>query len=259
MIKLQCSRFDAAGVPVLSDAEINRFAHTVLTDYKPDLLKEPGRINYTHFLESYLGANLIYQDIYNENPDKPILGMTVFTEGNVKVFDREKLCVKEIWMDERTVILDNFVTQEGKEGLELFTALHESGHLCLDTGNNADVECFDFDWLCRQISCYKENIENFASSRRKRTPKEWKEHHADCFAACIAMPDATFIPLIRQALRDNDIWKPQVFTGKDEDTDYIAEDLLPELISETYGVSKRAAFIKLIKCGFVVDRKPRKA
>jgi len=257
MIKLNCTRFDAARIPVLSDVEINRFAHRVLMDYKPGLLQEPGKINYTHFIESYLGASLNYQDIYYENKDKPVLGMTIFTEGTVKVFNRDRLCVTEVWMDDRTVILDNYVTQEGREGLELFTALHESGHLCLDSVDYGEDD-YDFDEPRDRISCYREGIENFSSSRRQRTPQEWKEHHADYFAACIAMPDATFIPFIRQALRDNGVWKPQISTGRDEDTDYMAEALLPELIAETYGVSRKAAFIKLIKCGFVVDCKQRK-
>ena len=66
--------------------------------------------------------------------------MTVFTEGEVRVFDREELCVKEIWVDERTVILDNLITQEGKEGLAQFTALHEAGHLLLHSGDYAEVD-----------------------------------------------------------------------------------------------------------------------
>ena len=258
MIKLQCSRFDAGGVPVLSDAEIDRFAHMVLRDYKPGLLQEPGKINYAHFIETYLEAHLEYKDIFNEDPEKPIFGMTVFEEGEVKVFDRDELCVKEIWVNERTVILDNLIMQDGKEGLALFTALHESGHLCLHSGDYAGDEDFDFGPLS-SISCRRENIENFASRRSRRAPADWKEHQADCFAACIAMPGATFIPFVRQALHDNDFWKPTITTGRDEDTDYLAEVLLPELIAETYGVSRAAAFIKLIKCGIVIDRKLREA
>ena len=256
MIKLQCSRFDAGGVPVLSDAEIDRFAHNVILDYKPGLLRTPGKINYGHFIETYLEAQLDYKDIYNEDPDKPIFGMTVFREGEVKVFDRDELCVKEIWVNERTIILDNLITQDGKEGLAQFTALHESGHLFLHSGDYAGAEDFYFE-PGASVSCRRENIENFASRKGRRSPSDWKEHQADCFAACIAMPGATFVPFVRQALHDNDFWKASITTGRDEDTDYLAQVLLPELIAETYGVSKTAAFIKLKKCGIVIDRKPR--
>ena len=258
MIKLSCTRFDIGGVPVLSDVEIDRYAHTVLKDYKPGLLQEPGTVNYGHFIESYLEANLDYQDIFNDDPERPIFGMTVFTEGEVRVFDREELCVKEIWVDERTVILDNLITQEGKEGLAQFTALHEAGHLLLHSGDYAEVDEHCFDDLCSSISCRRENIENFASRKKNRSPEDWKEHQADCFAACLAMPSATFVPFVRQALRDNGVWKASISTGSDEDTDYIAKCLLPELIAETYGVSKMAAFIKLVKCGIVIDRKKSK-
>ena len=252
MIKLQCIRFDSRGVPVLSDAEIDRFVHNILMDYKPGLLKKPGKINYAHFIESYLEAQLDYMDIFNEDPDKPIFGMTAFNGGEVKVFDRDCLCVKKIRVKKRTVILDNHIMQEGKEGLALFTALHEAGHLCLHSGEYAEVN--DFDQSISSILCRRDNIESFTSRKRKHSPKDWQEHQADCFAACIAMPGMTFIPFVLKALCDNGIWKTTITLGRDEDTDYIAQVILPELISETYGVSKAAAFIKMIKCGFVIDR-----
>jgi len=258
MMKLQCTRFDAAGIPVLSDAEIDKFAHIVLKDYKPALLQEAGKINYAHFIESYLEADLYYYDIFNEDPEKPIWGMTIFEEGEIKVFDRDKLCVKDVWMGARSVVLDNFIMQDGKEGLGRFTGLHEAGHLIMPTLDDADIENLDFYEPPAFVACRRDNIENFASRRRKRTPEEWREHQADCFAGCIAMPTVTFLPFVRQILRDHGIWKPNLTTGRDEDTDYIAEELLPEFISEAYGVSKIAAFIKLVKCGIVIDRKPRK-
>ena len=256
MIKLQCSRFDAGGIPVLSDAEIDRFAHSVLMDYKPGLLRKPGVINYAHFIESYMEANLQFHDIYNEDPKKPIFGMTIVEEGEVKVFDRDELCVKDIWVDDRTVLLDSFVMQEGKEGLALFTALHESGHLFFHAGDYEEVD--DFYEPPDRVLCYRDDIEALTPRKRKSAVADWKEHQANCFAGCLAMPGATFLPFVRNLLHDHDVWKASVTTGQDEDTDYLAEIILPECIAETYGVSKAAAFIKLVKCGFVIDRKPRK-
>ena len=257
MVKLQCSRFDAAGVPVLSDAEIDRFAHEILADYKPALLRKPGKIDYAHFIERYLGANLEYQDIYNEDPEKPIFGMAIYDAGNVRVFDRDALTVEDKWMEGRTVILDNFIMQEGKEGLALFTALHEGGHVCIHFNAYSDMDDCDFDVPIPAVYCRKDNIENFIAPKGHRSPKEWMEHQASFFAACIAMPNKTFTPFVREILHDHDYRKPHIVTGINEDNDYIAEELLPEIISETYGVSKKAAFIKLIKCGFVIEQKRR--
>ncbi|WDC83377.1 hypothetical protein PL321_11510 [Caloramator sp. mosi_1] len=100
----------------------------ILKDYKPNLLNEPSTINYMHFLESYLGANLEFQYIYYEENEKPKLGATAFDKGKLKIFDKENLCTRDIIVKENTIILDISIMEKGKEPLALFTALHEAGH-----------------------------------------------------------------------------------------------------------------------------------
>ena len=74
MIDFSWSRVDKKdNTPILKDTEIDDLAEDLLADYKPQLLKEPTPINYLHFLESYLGANVEFMDIYYE--DKRILGL----------------------------------------------------------------------------------------------------------------------------------------------------------------------------------------
>ncbi len=263
MIEFRCRRVDRrnGNSPIVSDKELDEFAHNVLEDYKPKLLKEPNKIRYEHFIESYLGANLEYHDIYNEDPDRPIWGATAFNDEELRIFNREKLCVSKITVTARTVILDNSIMESGKEGLALFTGLHESGHVLIHPNVYArdpseQILLFEDSQISPVVCCRRENIENFGcAGSRKRTPEEWREHHADYFAAAIAMPNKTFIPTVHQLLRENGIYKGRVIIGIDEDNDYIAEDLLPLAISELYGVSKKAAFVKLKKSGFVVDRR----
>ena len=69
-MKINRVDYNNNNTPVLYDREIDEFAHNVLEDYKPNLLKEPGAIRFEHFLESYLGVNLMYKDIYNPDPEK---------------------------------------------------------------------------------------------------------------------------------------------------------------------------------------------
>ena len=261
MVNLNCRRVDRNNnnTPILSDAEIGQYAHAVLADYKPKLLKEPGAIRFEHFLESYLGATVLYHDIYSDDPERPIFGATAFNDEELKVFNRERMCVSTVHVPAHTVIMDNSVMQEGKEGLALFTGLHEGGHLLIHPGVYATVCEGQISLLEDELSpilcCRRDNIENFASGRRTRTPAEWREHHADCFAASLAMPTATFVPFVNRLLHKYDVWKGRIVTGLDDDLDYLAEVLLPFEISEVYGVSKKAAFIKLKKSGFVMDKK----
>jgi len=253
-------RFDRNGTPIISDKQIDEFAHEVLADYKSGLLKEPTAIRFEHFLESYLGFTLDFKDIFNEDPARPIFAATAFNDGVLKIFDRENTCVRQINVLAKTVVIDNYVMQSGKEGLALFTGMHEGGHILIhprvyNPECEGQTSLFPSEILA--VICYRsENIENFGQPyRKKRTKSEWLEHHADCFAAATTMPNATFKPFIKGLLRDYGVRRDKIYLGQNADIDRLANQILPFHIHETYGVSKKAAQIKLIKCGFVVDER----
>jgi Zn-dependent peptidase ImmA (M78 family) len=240
--------------PAMYDREIDDLAHSILADYKPELLRKPGKINVEHFLEQYLEADLRYLDIFNEEPERPILALTTFTDGDVDIFDYENECVSRIDVPVRTVIIDNVVEEIGNEGLALFSGLHESGHLILHWDVFVDEDGIAYEQKednTAVICCRRENIERMAYSKNERTPAEWREHQADYFAAAIAMPNVTFRPTVINFLRENGVYKGHIQLGNNPDLDILAHDLIPEYISELYGVSKRAARIKLKKHGFV--------
>ena len=259
MVKLNPHRVDYMNhnTPVLYDREIDAYAHAVLEDYKPQLLEEPGTINFQHFLESYLSVSIEYHDIYNDDPERPILAMTIYGCGEIKVFDRDNGCVSRIEVPKRTVIIDNAIMEPGKESLALFSGLHEGGHVALHWDvYNRILE----DELCDNavpvVYCRRENIESISNGNirdRKRSAEEWREHQADYFAAAIAMPNATFKPFVHTMLRENGCYKGSITIGRDTDLDILADDIIPDAISEVYGVSRRAARIKLRKTGFVFN------
>jgi len=262
MVQLKANRFDRNNnyQPILSNREIDEYAHAILKDYKPELLQEPGIINYQHFLESYLGMQILFHDIYNADSDKPILALTAFRDGMIKVFDRESESIKKVIVPARSVVMDNSIMGDDKEHLALFTGMHEGGHITMQwhvyTGETFDGELFDpdFEWnsdIEPIVYCRRSNIESKLSKKDNPTAEQWREHHADYFAAAITMPEATFRPFVKQLLREHGFYKGWITMGKDEDLDILAYDLLPEEISEVYGVSKRAARIKLKTSGYV--------
>ena len=71
MIEFHCSKRDKTRTPILYNTEIWEYAEAVVGDYKPRLLKEPGKVNAIYFLESYLGASVDYQDIYYKEGESP--------------------------------------------------------------------------------------------------------------------------------------------------------------------------------------------
>ena len=248
--------------PILYDREIDEFARAVLEDYRPELLQEPGTINFQHFIESYLEMKLDFMDLYSDDPGRPILAMTVFKKDRVKVFDEENDCVTKVTVPARTVIIDNAVMRDGKESLALFSGMHECGHIMMQwhvyTGETFDGEVYDPDYdfnsrIDRVVCCRRENIETTANANKIRTAKEWREHHADYFAAAVTMPNSTFMPFVRRLLRENSYYKNSILLGRDGDLDILADDIIPDAINEVYGVSKRAARIKLRKTNFVIN------
>jgi Zn-dependent peptidase ImmA (M78 family) len=260
LIEFRCSRIDKKNhnTPIIKDSEIDALAEMLLADYKPQLLKEPGKIKYEHFLESYLGANLDYRHIYYEEDEELTLGVTAFNQEKLPIFDRENMCVDEITLEKNSIVLDFYVTAEGREGLELFTGLHEGGHFWMHQGvyarNEMQISLFGIDELRPVTCCRKADIESFGKRRGHRTPEQWREHQADYFASALAMPGATFIPLVQEILRSWGVNDGYVVEDAGIDEHYLAEDVLPRILSNTYGVSRTAAYVKLRKCGFVVDR-----
>ena len=262
MVNLKFQRVDYRNhnTPILFDREIDDYAHSILADYKPELLQEARAINYQHFLESYLGMHLYYQDIYYDDPDRPILALTAFKSGMMKVFNREQKCVDKILVHERTVVMDNAIMRPNKDYLARFSGMHEGGHAILHwhvyTGKTFDGDVFNPDYIHDGevdsfVCCRRENIER-SKAKQLSTAEEWREHQADYFAAAITMPNATFKPFVTKLLRDCGYYKGAITVNDDDsDSDILAEDILPDAISETYGVSKRAARIKLRKTGFV--------
>ena len=118
------------------------------------------------------------------------------------------------------------------------------------------VRKFFDDDLLPMVCCRRESIEAFTRKRTNRTAKEWREHHADYFAAAVAMPIATFKPFVNGVLREHGVRKGGITLGHDSDLDILAEEILPNCVADVYGVSKQAAFIKLKKSGFVIGNMP---
>jgi len=63
----------------------------------------------------------------------------------------------------------------------------------------------------------------------------------------------TFRKFVNKLLRECGYYKGAIRLGRDADLDILANDIVPDAISDVYGVSKRAARIKLRKSGFVVN------
>lgn len=211
MIELRWRTYDPkTHNPKISNAEIAKYAETLLARYMPHLLKEPGPINYMRFLEAVLGANVEIQDIYYEYKEPAIVGMTVFNKSRVKLFDKENMDIREIVCDSGTIILDNTMLEKRDESFARFTGLHEGGHFCLHpetyrrirAQNNAESRCSGDAVICSKQSMTNTDGEGLYVHGIPWDAESCREHQANAFSASLAMPAKTFIPAARAMIRD---------------------------------------------------------
>ena len=251
MIEFRCKLRDKTRTPIVRNEVVREYAESLVGDYKPNLLKEPGKVNGIHFIENYLGASVDYQDIYYNEGESPIAGATVFNDDRILVFDREGLCVNTITVKANTIILDNATVEEGKDGFANFTALHEGGHFCIHpevyqhNANQISLFAPVADGS-NVVCCRKSTLEGAGGNfNRNLTPEQNREHQANVFAAYAAMPRQTFIPYAKELIRDagfeNGVF---IYDDKDWESDYALEKIVNTL-RETYGVSFTAAKIHL--------------
>lgn len=262
MIDFHCNRRHRDNTPVVTNNEIMDFAEQQVGDYKPKLLKEPGKIKALHFVESYLGANIDYVDIYYPENTPQIAGATVFNDDSVRVFDKENMCTRSQKVSANTILIDNSTMKAGKEGFALFTTLHEGGHFCMHPAvyrrTAGQLSLFDFGLECEGSSvvcCRKSSLEGCGRSRdfTKWTQEDYREHQANVYAASVAMPRQTFIPAAKELIRKAG-FRDGIFVTPDEyDWDYeMGATALSETLSEMYGVSKAAANVHLKRLGLLM-------
>lgn len=258
MIEFKWSKSDKTNTPVISADEMDELAEVLIKDYKPALLMEAQPIRYEHFLESYLGANLQYQDICPDKDSKSILGATAFNDELLRVYDRDKMLRKNILLNRSSVVLDNTLLEVGQEGRLLFTGLHEGGHWWMHknvyTRDAQQMTLFEEESISQIVCCRSDKVENFISARRS-TPEDWREYQADYLASAIAMPKSTFLKTTKEILKNIGIKGDRIVTGVEVDLDMFAEFEFPGLLADVFGVSKKAAEIKLKRFGVVTEKR----
>ena len=206
MVKFRCYRLAKDGTPRIGDKDIENYAERILKEYKPLALKEPTKIKPVHFLENYLNVTIEYAYIYDPNGVGRIAGEAIFNDDEeVEIFDVEKLKRVIRKYAANTVLIDNTIMKEGKEGFADFTHLHEGGHIFLHASvfkrTQGTLFNINTDNRPRAARCLRTCIES--DSRRKLvTQEDFREHQANTFAAAIAMPPTIFIPTAKKIIFD---------------------------------------------------------
>ena len=259
MIEFNCPNRKYDGTPVVCDLEVMAYAEAQVGDYKPELLKTPGKINVVHFVESYLEATIDMQDIYNIVPGMGINGITVFKDAMIPVCEDGETVNK--FFPAGAIIIDSGVT-EREDGFGRFTVIHEGGHFCMHypafCGQDIVAARSEMD----KIMCRSSMIENDKPENRKWTDRDFMEHQANVYAASVLMPRPTFVPFVMELNRTYGGHKDGIFVRPPIDPFYQYRhwytflDEIGHKIAETYDVSESAAFVHMKRCGLIRTEDP---
>ena len=252
MIELMTS-YSFSGVPCITYGALDEYAEMVIADFTPQFLKMPGQINAEEFIEYYLGLHTEYHRIQYE---RQILGMTAFNDGYLQVANESTGMPEAMPVTKGTVIIDTSLTTTRNLPRLRFTAMHEASHWLIHREafkvNNPFGAVGVYD---NQFLAAKEGRIDYSRSVLEKTDIQRIERQADFLSSALLMPR----PALRTAYReffDYNGEKPRRIikgVGKQSDDRFAVE--LPKFVGELFGVSTRAALIRLEKLTAIVDGK----
>ena len=238
----------ANGLYVLSRNDIEDIATLILEEYYPQNLIYPIPLNTIGLLEEHLG--LTVKNKYIGTFESGILGLIVMNdEAEIPSYDDmyKPTILQETY---GTVIISKQLSGKENMSRRRYTEVHEGSHFILhsdyykNTLNNVANRSNNlFDYIaCRRVELYKTSTNNNSS---------WAEWQADTLAAALLMPKAVFYSFVKSVFRENGITGNYIVN-----TPYVNKKQVHDIISqiaERFNVSYRAAQIRMIHLGLIVE------
>jgi hypothetical protein len=253
MIELDTS-YSLSQIPYITNEALDEYATRVVADAQHEVMKEPTALDVDRFLEFYLGLNVEFKRLsYNS----VILGMTAFNAGIVHTIDESTNRITPILVEAGTVIIEPSLMNGRNLARRRFTYMHEGSHWLLhrkafSTGNPfGSAGKYDNQYLAA-----KEGRIDYCRAQTERNDLERMERQADFLAAALLMP----LPTLRMAFREffNYVGeRPRKIIRGQSDIDDCYAQLLSDYVAKRFGVSKRAALIRLEKLGGIAGKAKR--
>jgi len=243
MVKFVTS-YSLSRVPFITYDALDEYAEAVVRDAIPQALTTPQPIDAEIFVEYYLGLNIEYARI---SGDRQILGMTAFDNGIVQIADLKTGAPQPFPVVKGTVIIDPTLAQKRNLPRMRFTLMHEASHWLIHRQAFSEDNPLGSPGVYEnQYLAAKEGRIDYSRKQEERTDSERIERQADFLASALLMPRPALRTVFREffALYNE---KPRTIVRGASETDDCYAKLLTELVADRFGVSKRAALIRLEK------------
>jgi Zn-dependent peptidase ImmA (M78 family) len=244
-------------VPYLTDEALDNYAETVVRDAMPDALISPTILDVGRFVEFYLGLRVEYKRISPSGAKKQILSVIAFDSGIVQVYDDAGMLAQPLYVESGTVVIDPSLMQKRNLPRCRFTFMHESAHWLVHREAFSQDNPFGTPGKFEnQYLAAKEGRIDYVRSQKERNDNERIERQADFLASAMLMPKTTLRMAFVEFFRYFKAKPRAIIRGRSELDDGFAV-MLPQYIAKSFGVSHRAALIRLEKLNAIVGKPTR--
>jgi hypothetical protein len=215
---------------------MDSIAEAILHDYNKKVLCEPSALDIEQFAEFYLGLEMDYQDLTH---NRSLLGMMVFNNCQVPVYDATMQEAKYISVREGTALIDNSLLEEGQKLTARFTVGHEASHWIFHRKKygvdpNQMAKFFSREEKVEPIiRCKTANVEDIAQYNLFSTDDDWMEWQADYMSSALLMPKETFGMVVQEQFKQVGILERYYEKGQDIDRLSITQVILRAILNGT--------------------------
>lgn len=240
-----------SGVPILKKEEIEVCATKVLSDYDITLLHEPRAVPIEDIIETYLKLDVDYKTL---DKDGSILGMTVFNNGYLDVYNQDLENDERIKISKGTILIDNSLVEDNKHLHRFrFTCSHEASHWILHRGRfdreiEGQMNFLDEYSQSNAVKCLNRNVENAFGYKEVgfRCDEDWLEWQADYMGAALLIPKYPLVKEFIKMLNVLGIKEPYLYLD-DQPCNIRNYELVIGRLVNVFNVSKKAVHIRLAK------------
>jgi Zn-dependent peptidase ImmA (M78 family) len=238
-------------VPYITYDALDAYAEAAVRDAMPETLAAPTAIDVSRFIEFYLEMQIEYKRL---SYDRKILAMTAFNTGIVQIADEASGQPVPLIVQEGTVIIEPLLLEKRNAARRRFTFMHEGAHWMIHRpAFSADNPFGSPGVFENQYLAAKEGRIDYSRSQKERNDNERIERQADFLASAMLMPKTTLRMAYKEFFRYHNERPRQIVRGKSK-TDNRFAAMLPEYVADRFGVSKRAALIRLEKLNAIVGK-----
>ncbi|QSX09565.1 ImmA/IrrE family metallo-endopeptidase [Alkalibacter rhizosphaerae] len=169
-------------VPVLSKKDMDVEATKFLKRYCPEALERPMPVPVEEIAELKMNLDIDYVNI---DEACETLGMMIFSDGLVEIYDRKREKYVLRTYKKGTLLVESDIGAKRNRGRERFTITHEMVHWHIHQFRFYLLGLIDPS-LAKACRCPQERVHFL------QTPEDWMEWQADNLAAAILMPAAMF-------------------------------------------------------------------